>query len=300
MSKIEWTERTWNPIVGCSVVSPGCTNCYAMRMAGRLAAMGQERYAGLTKPTKAGAVWTGAMRAVPAALTLPLRRGTPTTWFVNSMSDLFHEGVPDAEIDRVFAVMALCPQHTFQVLTKRSARMRAYLGHGGTCIPIGIRQQAEALFGRDPGPLPITLPNVFLGVSAEDQRRADERVPDLLATPAAVRFVSAEPLLGPIDFTAMDADHDRGFGEIDALRGIAYAGPAVKGIPRLDWVIVGKESGHGARWIDDGPVRAIRDQCVPAGVAFFYKQDARNGRKVPTPELDGVRWTQVPEACRVA
>jgi protein gp37 len=126
-SAIEWTEQTWNPIVGCSVVSPGCTNCYAMRMAARLERMGQKRYRGLTKPSKAGPVWTGQMRLVEEALTLPLRRRKPTTWFVNSMSDLFHESVPDEWIDRVFAVMALCPQHTFQVLTKRADRMRAYL-----------------------------------------------------------------------------------------------------------------------------------------------------------------------------
>ena len=137
MSKIEWTEATWNPIVGCSLVSPGCTNCYAMRMAARLERMGQKRYRGLTKPSKAGPVWTGKMRLVEEALTLPLRRRKPTTWFVNSMSDLFHENVPDEWIDRVFAVMALCPQHTFQVLTKRSARMRAYLSDSSFGMRIG-------------------------------------------------------------------------------------------------------------------------------------------------------------------
>lgn len=181
-SAIEWTEQTWNPIVGCSVVSPGCTNCYAMKMAARLERMGQDRYRGLTQPSKAGPVWTGEMRFVEEALTLPLRRRKPTTWFVNSMSDLFHESVPDAWIDRVFAVMALCPQHTFQVLTKRADRMRAYLGQPGeerrarheAIVAVGRAISPEADWSRL-APVGAGRRNVWLGISAEDQRRYDER-----------------------------------------------------------------------------------------------------------------------------
>lgn len=279
-SKIEWTEATWNPIVGCTIVSPGCTNCYAMKMAARLDAMGQPRYAGLTKPSKAGAVWTGEMKLAEEALTIPLRRKKPTTWFVNSMSDLFHESVPDAWIDRVFAVMALCPHHTFQVLTKRSARMRAYLS--------GLPERMRTLdcdSGLDFCTLP--LPNVWLGVSAEDQRRADERVPDLLATPAAVRFVSAEPLLGPIDFTRIEARStgtltDGDFAHpkrIDALTGWAghYPSPTVfhprsHRVAALSWIIVGGESGPNARPMHPAWARSIRDQCAAAGVAYHFKQ----------------------------
>jgi protein gp37 len=128
-SKIEWTERTWNPIVGCSVVSPGCTNCYAMKMAARIEAMGnQARYRGTTKKVNGNSVWTGKLAIAPdATISEPLRRRKPTTYFVNSMGDVFHEDLPDEWIDRVFAVMALSPRHTFQVLTKRAGRMRAYV-----------------------------------------------------------------------------------------------------------------------------------------------------------------------------
>jgi len=299
MSKIEWTERTWNPIVGCSVVSPGCTNCYAMAMAARLERMGLERYVGLTRPSKAGPVWTGETRLVEDTLTEPLRRQKPTMWFVNSMSDLFHESVPDAWIDRVFAVMALAPQHTFQVLTKRSARMRAYMDRlasqrkGFSGFPAeknaAARLHLEAqnlnwfvdspgdgayLLSRWPG---WPLPNVWLGVSTEDQRRADERVPDLLATPAAVRFVSAEPLLGSIDFTRLFVvNGNGGAGRYNALTGEWRPGDiaamANHDGPRLDQIIVGGESGSGPRPMHPAWARLIRDQCQGAETKFFFKQ----------------------------
>lgn len=307
MAKIEWTEKTWNPIVGCSVVSPGCTNCYAMTMAARLDRMGLERYRGLTTPSKAGPVWTGETRLVEETLTEPLRRRKPTMWFVNSMSDLFHESVPDAWINSVFAVMALCPQHTFQVLTKRPARMRSYLSRSEQEMRAAVISGACALnwFCDQPGDGAYLcnrwpgwpLKNVWLGISAEDQRRADERMPDLLGAPAAVRFVSAEPLLGPIDFTSLSTMRFRGAELLNALTGELqgmFGDPCSRSVPRLDWIIVGKESGHGARWINDDAVRAIRDQCEAAGTAFFYKQDALNGRKIPTPELDGRRWIEMP------
>lgn len=302
MSKIEWTGETWNPIVGCSIVSPGCTNCYAMRMAARMEAMGDAavkagrtvpgpHYAGTTRWVNGKPVWTGKVALAPDhILTAPLRRRTPTTYFVNSMSDLFHEDVPDEWIDRVFAFMALAggasgadphprrPQHTFQVLTKRSARMHAYVdevrrtwakpGRGGSerirsamCTIKGVDED-DSSTGLDSWP----LPNVWLGVSAEDQRRADERIPDLLATPAAVRFVSAEPLLGPIDFRGIWTHcpvHD--------FPGGFCVGPCPDR-RRLDWSIVGGESGPGARPMHPDWARSIRDQCSQSGVAFFFKQ----------------------------
>ncbi len=266
---IEWTERSWNPIVGCSLASPGCTNCYAMAMARRLELMGTvAHYAGLTKATKAGPVWTGKLALAPEhVLTEPLRRRKPTTWFVNSMGDLFHEDVPDEWIDRVFAVMALCPQHTFQVLTKRAGRMREYVeGHKSPVPYLGrkplerIHLEAAGHMEGDGGYMDALkkagnvyslyldtswpLRNVWLGVSAEDQRRWDERVDDLKATPAAVHFVSAEPLLGSI---------------IGDLTGI-------------DWIIVGGESGPKARPMHPDWARGIRDQCAAVGTAFFFKQ----------------------------
>lgn len=281
-SSIEWTDATWNPIAGCSLKSPGCAHCYAMPTARRhelmMAALGRvSPYAGLTRVVNGKAVWTGDMRLVEAALTLPLRWQRPRRIFVNSMSDLFHESVPDEWIDRVFAVMALCPQHTFQVLTKRADRMRAYLtrGPGGgkqdvrnhlawnvvgnvlrlvapdwTKEPVDGKWRSRAIGACGTWP----LANVWLGVSAEDQRRADERVPDLLATPAAVRFVSAEPLLGPIDF------HDY------FVRALNWCGAP------LDWIIVGGESGPGARPMHPDWARQIRDACAAAGVAFHFKQ----------------------------
>lgn len=280
---IEWTEHSWNPIVGCSLATPGCTNCYAMKMARRLERMGTvAHYAGLTKETKAGPVWTGKMVQAPEHVLLePLRRRKPTTWFVNSMSDLFHEDVPDAWIDRVFAVMALCPQHTFQVLTKRAARMRAYMASAHERIadaamsaaPVGLDISRSGIIWQ-PHCLPSTsferwpLPNVWLGVSAEDQRRAEERIPDLLATPAAIRFVSAEPLLGPIDFDMLRVGDAWMIG---ALTGIYGALPGNRG-EKLDLIIVGGESGKGARHMEDIWAESIQAQCAASGTAFFMKQ----------------------------
>jgi protein gp37 len=197
------------------------------------------------------------------------------------MGDLFHESIPDAWIDRVFAVMALAPQHTFQVLTKRSARMRAYVGNlpnrddlvAKAAVWIWGGKDTDAVFGGVMRAVRQPLPNIWLGVSAEDQRRADERVPDLLATPAAVRFVSAEPLLGPIDFSG----HCDGWSFIHSLQGQRYHdnpdGPSsCQSYPKLDWIIVGGESGSGARPMHPDWARSIRDQCAAAGVPFFFKQ----------------------------
>ena len=259
-SKIEWTDATWNPITGCSVVSPGCTNCYAMKLAG-----GRMRHhpsrAGLTEPSKAGPVWNGQVRFNEQWLDQPLRWERPRTIFVCAHGDLFHESVPDEWIDRVFAVMALAPHHRFQVLTKRADRMREYLAQVATERDMQRWASAacRAMQNIDNGwvderleSVDWPLPNVWLGVSAEDQKRADERLPFLCDTLAAVRFVSAEPLLGPINL-------DR------------YIPPVAKRGP-LDWVIVGGESGAAARPMHPQWARDLRDQCRAAGVAFHFKQ----------------------------
>src|SRR5690606_22560010 len=184
MTTIEWTQGTWNPVSGCTRVSPGCDNCYAMRQAHRFSGNCQP-YEGLTTIRRGKVDWTGSVRFVPEMLEVPLQR-KPTTWFVNSMSDLFHESLTNEQIASAFGGMAATPQHTYQILTKRPKRMREWFGW---------------LDGRRP------LHNVWLGVSCEDQARADERIPHLLSTPAAVRFVSAEPLLGPIALRAWMPRH---------------------------------------------------------------------------------------------
>ena len=259
MSTIEWTSKTWNPVRGCSIVSKGCRSCYAMKQAHRFSGPGG-KYEGLTIMTNGGPVWSGDIRLVPEKLIEPLHWKKPRMVFVNSMSDLFHEGVPDEFIDKVFAVMALCPQHTFQVLTKRPKRMRDYLSVGATCIRISIRHQAEGLFGKDPGALPKAIPNIWLGVSAEDQQRANKRIPLLLQTPAAVRFVSYEPALGPVTFT--------GISSVPACFNALLVGR----YPRIDWVIVGGESGPKARPFDITWARSTVGQCRDAGVPVFIKQ----------------------------
>ena len=294
-TSISWTEATWNPVVGCSVTSPGCTNCYAMTQAVRIQRMTPgSHYLGTTRDSKAGAVWSGKLVLAPEHILLaPLRWRKPRTIFVNSMGDLFHEDVPDAWIDQVFAVMILAAQHTYQVLTKRSARMRAYFARdedGFMAAEARVEHYAKR-FARERGsPIPVgkTLlgtapwPHVWLGVSAEDQRRADERVPDLLETPAAIRFVSAEPLLGPIDFHRIDCGYVEGVvlgetreedrREMFRMERDALFDTGDDDRPPLDWIIVGGESGPDARPMHPAWARSIRDQCAAAGVAFHFKQ----------------------------
>jgi len=272
-TKIEWTERTWNPVVGCSIHSPGCKNCYAMRMAARLEAMAVKpdgdgnpalnHYVGTTESCRRGAVWTGKIGIAPdEAFTAPLRRKKPTDYFVNSMSDLFHKDVPFEVVDRVFAVMALSPQHTFKILTKRSDRMREYFE--------GMRwgwRVMEAKKAMDPSHKPGmggfletengALPNVWLGVSVEDQTRADERREDFRNTPAAVKFVSYEPALGYVN----------------------WAGWAF-----VDQIIGGGESGPKARPSHPQWFRDTRDWCAAEGVHYFHKQ---NGEYASVSEVEG-------------
>jgi protein gp37 len=315
-SNIEWTGHSWNPLAGCTVLTPGCTNCYAMKLAARLERMGTPLYQGLTKQTKGGAVWNGIMRqADRETLLAPLRRKKPTTYFVNSMSDLFHENVPDEWIDQVFAVMALCPQHTFQVLTKRAQRMRDYFLPIG-CINCGDGQMdgrccdepyvldgdgsfrdaliegatqklyAELHPGDDPSmwlAVHMPLPNVWLGVSTERQQEANERIPFLLETPAAIRFISAEPLLAPIDLDAVPFKVSPGyFGSPLGWHHRPY-GDENTPYPKLSWAIIGGESGHGYRDMDHDWAANLIHQCRVANVPVFMKQMA--GKKPIPPEL---------------
>ena len=303
-SGIEWTDATWNPVVGCEHVSPGCDNCYAAREAsGRLAHL--PAYAGLAS----GGKFTGEVRLLPDRLDQPKRWRKPRMIFVNSMSDLFHKDVPDEYIARVWQVMAGTPQHTYQVLTKRPARMRAwvnrcsnadgsgYITHNGLRpgpaaeldttkhgIIVGYQQTSHYEKGAHrPYRIDQTwpLPNVWLGVSAEDQHWADIRIPQLLETPAAVRFVSAEPLLGPIDLTGLTCPGCGGKGgasgysplhgvDMDADCGLCDGRGRSPGL--LDWLIAGGESGPGARPMHPDWARSLRDQCESAEVPYLFKQ----------------------------
>lgn len=229
----------------------------------------------------------------------PLRwRCWPRRIFVNRMSDLFHQDVPNEFIDKVFAVMALAPWHTFQVLTKRPERMRDYLSD--RFVTDGIEEQMIALLARHPDLEPrqkiYPLPNVWLGVSVEDQDSADARIPLLLRTPAAVRWISAEPLLGPVDLMQLD-DHSRGGLTIYGWNCL-YRNPTF-GRPGIDWVVVGGESGPNARPMHPDWVRSLRDQCADSGVPFLFKQwgewgadgkkrsKKKNGRMLDDVQHDG-------------
>lgn len=274
MSKtsIQWTEQTWNPVRGCSPVSPGCKLCYAERQGGRFAGPGRpfDGFIQIGKNGVPGPHWTGKVELIPHMLDVPLRRKIPTTYFVNSMSDLFHEGLAARDIDKVFAIMSQSPQHTFQVLTKRPRQMLEYMRAERT--PDGI-DEAGMSFGwchaNVDGRWP--LPNVWLGVSVEDQQRADERIPELLQTPAAVRFLSVEPLLGPVDLDCIPT----GKGTGDEWAPVIHMNPLSRAsvlAPHVHWVIVGGESGPGARPCNTEWIRSIVKQCQAVGVPVFVKQ----------------------------
>jgi len=271
-----WCWALWNPLRGCSRVSEGCRNCYAEKMAARFSGPGQP-YEGLAVMRNGHAAWTGKVELVEKHLLDPLKWKKPLRIFVNSMSDLFHENVTDEMRDRIFAVMALCPQHIFQVLTKRPDRMLKYLSEAqhrlGEIVFINALRGIGSIDPesiRYPESRPWPLPNVWLGVSVENQAAADERIPLLLRTPAAVRFVSCEPLLGPVSLRTLGEEPE---GYIDALRGlISCDGRGTKEIGDLGWVICGGESGPGARPMHPDFARLLRDQCAAAGVPFFFKQ----------------------------
>ena len=275
-SNIEWTDCTWNPVSGCTRASEGCDNCYAVTMTHRLEAMGQKKYAGLTVLNKAGdRHFNGKVRCDESALSAPFTWRKPRRVFVNSMSDLFHKDVPFAFVDKVFAVMALCPQHTYQILTKRPERMREYLCFSERTINRQGCVQNQMDFRTvhwSGSPRPVIgvwpLPNVWLGASVENQEQADKRIPQLLMCPAAVRFLSCEPLLGSLNLCPTH----------DALGRPTLAGPLVGAMnvsgpdPAIDWVIIGGESGRGARPCDVEWIRSIVRQCESARVHCFVKQ----------------------------
>jgi protein gp37 len=274
-TKIEWADETWNPVTGCSRASAGCDHCYAVHTSWRMERMGQEKYAGLTVLNgKGDRHFNGTVRCHEDVLGRPLTWRKPRRIFVNSMSDLFHADVPDEFIDRVFAVMALCPKHQFLILTKRPERMAAYLTSGRgvdvralTTIPLKLipknMTMGDTHFNIENGNWK-PLPNVWVGVSCEDQAAADARIPHLLRTPAAVRFLSCEPLLGPIDLW--------GPRYPCAPSGECGAVSSWRTTDRIDWVIVGGESGGEARPCDVGWIRGIVDTCKGAGVPCFVKQ----------------------------
>lgn len=221
-TQIEWTDATWNPVAGCSIVSSGCTNCYAMEMARRLEAMKIEKYSGLTRRSGKRVVWRGVVREDPASLDIPLRWKKPRKIFVNSMSDLFHEGVSDEFVSLVWDVMRRTPHHHYQILTKRPERMASFL--------LSLNDEV--------------LPNVWLGTSVENADVVD-RIAALRNVPAAIRFISFEPLIGSV-------------GTVD--------------LSDIHWAIVGGESGRSARPIREDWIDEIYEQCLSYETAFFFKQ----------------------------
>jgi len=338
-TSIEWCTDVWNVIRGCSKVSPGCKNCYAERVATRFSGPGQA-YEGLvtvrSRHPQTGAAttgvrghWSGVVRMVPERLADPLRWRKPRSIFVNSMSDLFHESLTNNQIAAIFGVMAAAPHHRFLVLTKRAARMKAwfkwllaevessFVPPAEICGINAVNREVDIDSAGLTSAWP--LPNIWLGVSVENQEAADERVPDLLETPAVVRFLSCEPLLGPLYLTPW-------------LAGIATRGViqpdgslAAKPSPPLDWAIAGCESGPGARTCEVAWLRSLRDQCAAASVAFFLKQaqptievgpsavtpsqtaiswgsgsKRKSGKVIQLPYLDGVQHAAFPEVRHVA
>lgn len=277
-SAIEWTGPTWNPVTGCDRVSEGCDRCYALTLAKRLKAMGNPRYQVDGDPRTSGPGFGITLHE--DKLLEPLSWRKPVPVFVNSMSDLFHKAVPNEFIARVFAVMSQVPRHIFQVLTKRPGRMASLVGR--TKFIEQVQVAAEALH-HDTDEMYVQrgswpLENVWLGTSVENQKWADVRIPKLLETPAAVRFLSCEPLLGPVDL-------DRAWPR--TVHSAAF-------IHQLDWIIVGGESGHGFRPMDPAWPRALRDQCIHADVPFFFKQVGGRTPKAGGRLLDGREWNEFP------
>lgn len=243
-TSIEWTDATWNPVAGCTIITAGCTNCYAMRMAARLDAMGVEKYSELTRKSGGRSVWTGRVRVDESVLSVPTQWKRPRMIFVNSMSDLFHEDVPVDFIKRVWDVMASTPRHTFQILTKRPERMSVVL--------------REPQFS--------VLPNVWLGTSVENAAVVG-RLDHLRQTPSAIRFVSFEPLIGPVSGADLTDIH---------------------------WAIVGGESGPKARPMEEAWLDDIHRMCRRAGAAFFFKQWGGRNKKASGRSYRGQTWDELP------
>ncbi|PTS88988.1 ABC transporter ATP-binding protein [Sphingomonas sp. HMWF008] len=252
-TQIEWTDATWNPVAGCTIVSAGCTNCYAMEMAKRLEAMRMEKYVGLTRRSGNRTVWSGKVHEDRASLAIPRRWKKPRKIFVNSMSDLFHEAVSDAFILEVWRVMRETPHHNYQILTKRPERM-------ATLVANAVKE---------------ILPNVWLGTSVEDTDVVG-RIDHLRGVPAAIRFISFEPLIGPV-------------GDVD--------------LSDIHWAIVGGESGRSARPIREEWIDEIHEQCAEYETAFFFKQwgtwgkdNKRRSKKANGREYRGRTWDEMPSA----
>lgn len=242
-TSIEWTDATWNPVAGCSIMSAGCTNCYAMRMAARLESMGVEKYRGLTRKSGGRAKWTGALYLDDKALSVPASWSKPRHVFVNSMSDLFHPDVPVDFIRKVWSAMNQTRRHTYQILTKRPDRMAEILGTGFDI-----------------------LPNVWLGASVEDNR-VIHRLDELRQVPAAIRFVSFEPLIGSV---------------------------ASGDLRNIDWAIVGGESGPLARPMEPTWIDEIFEMCNDADSAFFFKQWGGRNKKASGRSYRGRTWDNMP------
>lgn len=250
-TQIEWTDATWNPVAGCSLASSGCKNCYAMQMARRLEAMGVEKYKGLTKKRANNVTWNGTVRLDYNSLDIPYRWRKPRKIFVNSMSDLFHEEVPDDFILAVWKVMEETPQHNYQILTKRPERMAEFVSTKINTI----------------------LPNVWLGTTVEDED-ANNRIDHLRKTPAAIRFISFEPLIGPV-------------GSVNLMG--------------IHWAIVGGESGSKARPVKEEWIDQIHAQCEMYDTAFFFKQwgswgkdNQKRSKKANGREYKGRTWDNMP------
>lgn len=255
-TQIEWTDATWNPVAGCTIISPGCTNCYAMQMARRLEAMGVSKYDGLTRKSGKRAIWNGVVREDHAALEIPFAWRKPRKIFVNSMSDLFHEGVSESFILDVWKVMRETPHHNYQILTKRPERMAEIVSRA----------------------IPDVLDNVWLGTSVEN---ADvvERIAHLRRVPAAIRFISFEPLIGPVGAVELDDIH---------------------------WAIVGGESGSNARPIREEWIDEIYAQCDQYDTAFFFKQwgawgkdNKKRSKKANGRDYRGQTWNEMPVGLEV-
>lgn len=326
-TNIEWTDRVWNPVTGCTKVSEGCRNCYAFETHNR-------RHKGFQNGAKLPQQYAKPFNEIqlfPNRLQAPLKWKKPQRIFVNSMSDLFHKDVPFEYIDKVFAVMALTPRHTYQILTKRPERMLEYFQSASQKEMIERWEEAAGeLLGDEAacfvanrlnGVLPNANPgwpmqNAWLGVSVENQQSADERIPLLLKTPAAVRFLSCEPLLGPVDLKLNDSALYHTSGYRPPLSEYTKVGECIS------WVIAGGESGHKARPMEPDWARSLRDQCIEANVPFFFKQFGewapfnsleahpepeekgiivgketlwRVGKKKAGRELDGRTWDEFPD-----
>ena len=301
---ISWTDSTWNPTTGCDTISPGCDNCYAMRDAPRLQAMMRannvDAYQRDGTAPRSGPGF--GFQMYPERFAIPrrwhksdVRHNRTRRVFVNSMSDLFHEQIDVRFLEAVFDVMHECPRHTFQILTKRHRNMHRLLAggwpHSPCSGPIADHRQEPAQ-------------NIWLGVSVENQQWADARIPWLLKTPAAVRWLSCEPLLGPLDLSPWLSQGDWWCDACDAYISDAQVTneelhencrTEVKWKCVLDWVVVGGESGPGWRPMEAQWARDIRDQCVDAGVALHFKQWSGLRPKALGRELDGRTWDEYPE-----